>query len=397
MSETKDERVTTSPHDAWVAPALERWRATQDREALGELLKWQRGRAYATALRMVRNPEDAEDVVQQACLKLLNLRQGFSDVPAFERAIYWSVTQCALNFKASIQARQRHETHVSHLAQTAMPELTLTAAERAEAVRAIDDELEQLSPDARAAVVLCCQEGLSLTDAAGALQTSRETLRDRLANALTKLRGRLKRRGVTLSVVLLFGLMRSTRAAGAPESLCAKLDAEFPHKPCNQIPEASAGKSHFAEVLGELSGPSQSLLIAALVIAMLSGVMGMLASSQSNLATNPPQHAAAPAVRGTETRNLEPERAKQTNLVSQTKEKEEEEPMNKKRAGAVAAVLAATVLSGAKAGDGDKKITKEDIKAAVRAALEREKNPPSAPNPAQLPRVKSIPQQEDRD
>jgi RNA polymerase sigma-70 factor (ECF subfamily) len=355
-----------------VAAALERWRANQDRDALGELLKWQRGRAYATALRIVRDPDDAEDVVQQAFVKVLNLRKVFPDAAGLERAVYWAVTQCALNWKASDRARQRRETTVNNL-EHASSETPLTAAQRAEALRAIDDELQQLAPDARAAVVLCCQEGLSLTDAAGALETSRETLRDRLAGALAALRKRLKRKGVTLSLVMCFGLMRSTRAESAPPSLCAKLDMQFPRTPCREIPEAPPADTGRAEVLHELGSHSQPLIFAAVALVLMSLMLGILAGSAKKMEmmrgienSSPP--IAAPG-RTTE----------RDQVAAQTSETHEEgTAMNTKRAGAAAAVVAATMLGGsAQAGDGDGKISRDDIKAAVRAVLEREKNPPA--------------------
>ena len=371
---TKDGRVTTSPHDAWVAAAaaLERWRANQDRDALGELLKWQRGRAYATALRIVRDPDDAEDVVQQAFMKILNLRKDFPDAAGLERAVYWAVTQCALNWKASDRARQRRETTVNDL-EHASTETPLTAAHRVEALRAIDDELQQLAPDARAAVVLCCQEGLSLTDAARTLETSRETLRDRLAGALAALRKRLKRKGVTLSLVMLFGLMRSTRAESAPASLCAKLDTHFSRTPCREIPEAPAPDAGRADVQRELGAQPQPLVFSAVVLVLLSLLIGMLArSAQKTDATRGIVNPAPPQAKLEEPGRIpEPDHA-----AAQTLETHEEgTAMNTKRVGGVAAVVAATVLGGsAQAGDGDVKISREDIKAAVRAVLEREKN-----------------------
>ena len=66
-----------------------------------------------------------------------------------------------------------------------------------------------LHEDERAPVVLCCQQGLSVSQAARVLEIFRETLRARLTRALETLRGKLggdKRELVPLLLPLLHPL-----------------------------------------------------------------------------------------------------------------------------------------------------------------------------------------------
>ena len=65
----------------WVAGRLARWRMARDNNALGELLNWQRDRAYAIAFRILGNGMDAEDSVQQGFMKSGRNRAPFSLVP----------------------------------------------------------------------------------------------------------------------------------------------------------------------------------------------------------------------------------------------------------------------------------------------------------------------------
>jgi len=93
--------------------------------------------------------------------------------------------------------------------------------ENSEALQLIEAELAAMTRD-RSAVVLCCQEGLSLSAAAQVLEVPRETLRDRLHRSLDDLRSRLKNRGLPLSLLLLAGLLLQGRAVPR-RSVCVRL------------------------------------------------------------------------------------------------------------------------------------------------------------------------------
>jgi len=59
--------------------ALRQWRQKSQPEALGELLKAYRQRAYALALRMTNSASDAEDVVQESFIRLFRFPQGLDN------------------------------------------------------------------------------------------------------------------------------------------------------------------------------------------------------------------------------------------------------------------------------------------------------------------------------
>ena len=227
---------------------LARWRSARDPEALGELLKWQRDRAYAVARRWLNQDSDAEDAVQQAFLKMLSRTHGFETEEEFRTAVIRAVVQCAINLAHGNKTRVRFSQILSQdrQATTAGPE---TRMEDAEALQWVESELARLDPEDRSVVVLCCQEGFSLSAAAQILEVPRETLRDRLNRSLDELRARLKSRGLPLSLLLLAGLLQAHRVQAAPASLCQALDAVLPGGPCRTIEAAAAPAKPAAALL----------------------------------------------------------------------------------------------------------------------------------------------------
>ena len=259
----------------WVALRLQRWGSERDSEALGELLKWQRVRAYAMALRILAHQADAEDAVQQAFLKLLSRTHGFEDARAFKAAVCRAVVQCALDLFRSRRSRITRERNMPITPATPVPS-PQRMAEEAEALRLVQEELASLGVEERVVITLCCQEGMHLEAAAVVLDEPRETLRDRLARALDALRGRLKKRGLPLSLLLLAGLLHQGQAQATPATLDAALDARLPGGSCAALPAAGAQPFSASSLLAEL-GRSTGLFtylpsVAAIGLLALGGV-----------------------------------------------------------------------------------------------------------------------------
>ena len=80
---------------------------------------------------------------------------------------------------------------------------------------ALDEELNRLPERFRAPLLLCYLEGRTSDQAARQLGWSLRTLERRLAQGRERLRGRLTRRGLTLSAVLLAATLSGKRTARA--------------------------------------------------------------------------------------------------------------------------------------------------------------------------------------
>jgi len=222
------------------APIAMTDRAIPSPDALGEFARTNRDRAYSIALRITRSTADAEDAVQDAALKLLNMRQQIQTLDACEGLFYRQVIQCSLDALKKDQRRSRREAlSCEGAAEMRTHESAGAEAERGELLALLRQAVEGLPEDERLAVSLCF-EGLSVVDTAKSLDVPRETVRSRLQRAIGRLRGFMTSRGHAVGVTLALGLMWRDGSHTATSALIDKLDAVLPGRPCSQIAVVSS-------------------------------------------------------------------------------------------------------------------------------------------------------------
>jgi RNA polymerase sigma factor (sigma-70 family) len=173
--------------------------------------------AYRLAVRILGREGSAEDIVQQAYLEVL--QAGFSDAaPRQPRA--WFLKIVANKAKDSLKSelrRKRREAAAGESREN-LP------GYRDELTRSMRQAIEGLEPDYRAALALCCEEGLTQREAAAILDIPKSTLSDRLKGGLEKLRTTLKNAGYPVSAAGVLVGLRHT-APASPVGLAARLEA----------------------------------------------------------------------------------------------------------------------------------------------------------------------------
>ncbi|MTV27224.1 RNA polymerase sigma factor [Nitriliruptoraceae bacterium ZYF776] len=156
-----------------------------DRRALEVLVDQHLDQLYTVALRIVGSPADAEDVVQEAVVRIWQQLPTFRGDARFSTWAYRIVTNLALD-----QVRRpRYETAVADA-----PDVPLEDLEPARLVE-VSTELDrvgvalaQLTPPQRAAIVLAELVGLPQEDIAEVLDTTVSGVKNRLYRARTRLR-----------------------------------------------------------------------------------------------------------------------------------------------------------------------------------------------------------------
>ena len=106
----------------WVSERLARWRQNSDRDALGELLKWQRDRAVAVARRVVgRATEygdaDADDVVQQAFCRAIERLDKYRGEAALYTWLFQICRNTLVDYFRYTSRENRHAATLEELPQ----------------------------------------------------------------------------------------------------------------------------------------------------------------------------------------------------------------------------------------------------------------------------------------
>jgi len=188
--------------DEALVPAL----ARGDEEALGVLLDRYWPRAYALAHRLVGEPHAAEDVAQEAFVRLLRGAGRFDPGRPFRPWFFQLVTN---------EARKHHRARsrrVDREARAARPEATRDPdAARAEAVQSC---LATLPAAQREPIALHYLAGLTFQEVADALACPLGTVTSRVRRGLEDLRGRLAPTHALGSTALVEVLRRPVAAPG---------------------------------------------------------------------------------------------------------------------------------------------------------------------------------------
>ncbi len=142
-----------------------------DREAFSRLVEEHYASMYRFAFKYAGNREDAEDITQQACIKLARVLGQFRFEAAFTTWLYRLVVNCALDWQRSRKPAANEE--VSELETDDSPDSALL-------LRQVLEQVETMGEGYREALVLVLGEGLSHAEAAAILAVKESTISWRL-------------------------------------------------------------------------------------------------------------------------------------------------------------------------------------------------------------------------
>ncbi len=163
-----------------------------DPQYLQHHLTEQRDRLYSAALYVLRNEQDAEDVIQEAFLRLWKFpgRIESGKIPAWLRRVVHNLC---------IDQTRRRKTQAKHLGRPDPYALECLAAgpeRRPDELSAEQDELlaamEALAPETRSILVMHYFQGMKLVEIAEVLDLNPSTVKVRIHRARRSLRRELE-------------------------------------------------------------------------------------------------------------------------------------------------------------------------------------------------------------
>jgi RNA polymerase sigma factor (sigma-70 family) len=194
---------------------LERFVAEGDQAAF-EVLVWRHGPMVLNVCRrLLGRPEDAEDAFQAAFLVLVRKARSVRRHDALGAWLYRVAYRVARRARAGIARRAGRE-------QPGVDEAPAPAADGGagpDLRPVLDEEINRLPEKYRAAVVLCCLEGKTHREAAASLGCAEGTVASRLSRARERLRARLVRRGLAVSVAAVTATLAEKAAPAVAAAL----------------------------------------------------------------------------------------------------------------------------------------------------------------------------------
>ncbi|HKB37075.1 MAG TPA: sigma-70 family RNA polymerase sigma factor, partial [Gemmataceae bacterium] len=182
---------------------LERFARHGDEAAFTLLVQKHGAMVLGVCERVLGDVHEAEDAFQATFLILARKALAIRKSASVGSWLHGVALRVARKMKAAAARHRLHERQVEVVAEDDPP----ADAARRELRPLLDEELGRLPESYRAPLVLCYLEGKTNAEAARELGWPRGTVSGRLARARDLLRGRLQRRGITLSSGLLVALL----------------------------------------------------------------------------------------------------------------------------------------------------------------------------------------------
>jgi RNA polymerase sigma-70 factor (ECF subfamily) len=179
-----------------IALRMTAWRRenTGDVAAFERIMSQCERRVLRVALRLLNNPQDAQDAAQEVFLRLYKHFGDLDETRGYEPWLY----RVTVNICRDIARGRRRSIGLAEVPDPAAPQPdAYHDAVRAQQREIVRRGLSRLGEKERAALVLRDVEGLSTREVAGILGSSENTVRSQISTARLKLRdftGRLLRR-----------------------------------------------------------------------------------------------------------------------------------------------------------------------------------------------------------
>ena len=196
---------------------MERYVAGRDCSAFRDLVARHGPSVLRVCRRFVHDPHEAEDAMQATFLVLVQRAPSIRDPEQLDRWLAGVARRVAARARQRTIRRAEREQRWAETHREAS--LDAEKPLGIEVRRAIREELGELPDADRTPLTLCYLDGLTHEEAARRIGCPVGTIKARLVRARRRLRDRLDRRGVALSLGLLLWLLGRSESASAGETL----------------------------------------------------------------------------------------------------------------------------------------------------------------------------------
>lgn len=184
---------------------------TKNMECLTELFKRHSDLVYRTALRVMKNTSDADDIVQTVYCRIITKLHLYNNSGSFVGWMLKIVMHTCYNQLSSEKNRTKREKIIMSKQELFYSH---TTNEKSEIIEKYLDKLPEIY---RNPITLQILEGLTVKEVSEALQIPENTIRSQIARGLEKLRHSLQSAGFTLSIVAITEGIKAIPKVSSPE------------------------------------------------------------------------------------------------------------------------------------------------------------------------------------
>jgi RNA polymerase sigma factor (sigma-70 family) len=164
-----------------------------NKQAFGHIIDKYKNPLYATILRMTKNPQDAQDLVQEAFIKIYNQLGKYDQRGAFSGWLYRvAVNHCMDEFRKKRSHFKLAEVNEASAINTSHPEVILLKKEKN---RQLEKLIGTLPEDERLIILLRYANELPYEEIAETTGMPLSMIRNKLHRAKKKMRDTVKKEG----------------------------------------------------------------------------------------------------------------------------------------------------------------------------------------------------------
>lgn len=172
----------------WVSQVL-----SGDKQAYAHIIHKYKNPLYATILRMTRNPQDAQDLVQEAFIKIYHQLDKYEQKGSFSSWLYRvAINHCMDEFRKKSYKVKSEEINELHAINSNHPEIVFLKKEKQ---RQLERLIATLPEEERLIILLRYVNELSYSEISESLGLSLSSVRNKLHRAKKKMREQVSEEG----------------------------------------------------------------------------------------------------------------------------------------------------------------------------------------------------------
>lgn len=164
-----------------------------NKQAYAHIINKYKNPLYATILRMTKNPQDAQDFVQEAFIKVYRQLGKYDETGKFSSWMYRvAINHCMDEFRKKRYKMKQVEINEGHVLNSNHPEVIFLKKEKS---RQLERLIASLPQDERMIILLRYVNELSYSEISELVDIPLSTVRNKLHRAKKKMRDTINREG----------------------------------------------------------------------------------------------------------------------------------------------------------------------------------------------------------